>query len=301
VQEEKVMDLRLLTDWLDRQGWLESTANVLQPAVKGFFDRLGPARSGVKNFLHGTWLDHPLHPVMTDLPLGAWTVTLLLDAMDSLDGGRGRSGMARAADASVALGLVGAAGSAVTGLTDWSETDARPRRLGVAHAVLNTGATLLFAGSLLSRKSGRRASGRSLALAGYAAMIAAAWLGGDLVYHEQIGVDHSSGRELPDTFTPVLADADLPEGEPRRAMYKETPLLLVRDGSRVYCLAETCAHLGGPLSEGKLEEGTIVCPWHASRFDLATGEAVDGPTAFPQPCLETRMRKGQIEVRLSRS
>ena len=130
-------------------------------------------------------------------------------------------------------------------------------------------------------------------------MIAAAWLGGDLVYHEQIGVDHSSGRELPDTFTPVLADEDLPEGEPRRAMYKETPLLLVRDGSRVYCLAETCAHLGGPLSEGKLEEGTIVCPWHASRFDLATGEALDGPTAFPQPCLETRMRKGQIEVRLS--
>ena len=115
------MDLRLLTDWLDRQGWLESTANVLQPAVKGFFDRLGPARRGVKNFLHGTWLGHPLHPVMTDLPLGAWTVTLLLDAMDD---GRGRSGVARAADASVALGLVGAAGSAVTGLTDWSETDA---------------------------------------------------------------------------------------------------------------------------------------------------------------------------------
>ncbi|HKA36235.1 MAG TPA: Rieske (2Fe-2S) protein [Thermoanaerobaculia bacterium] len=292
------MDLRLVTDWLDRQRWLESTANIVQPAVKGFFDGLGPARRTVKNFLHGTWLDHPLHPVMTDLPLGAWTATLLLDAMDA---GRGRSGLARAADASLALGLLGAAGSAATGLTDWSETDARPRRLGVAHAVLNTSAALLFAGSLLSRRSGRRAAGRSLALAGYAAMIAAAWVGGDLVYHEQIGVDHSSGRELPETFAPVLADSDLREGEPRRAMYKETPLLLVREGSRVYCLAETCAHLGGPLSEGKLEGSTIVCPWHASRFDLATGEAIDGPTAFPQPCLETRLRKGQIEVRLSRS
>jgi nitrite reductase/ring-hydroxylating ferredoxin subunit len=84
-------------------------------------------------------------------------------------------------------------------------------------------------------------------------------------------------------------------------MYKETPLLLVREGSRVYCLAETCAHLGGPLSEGKLEGTTIVCPWHASRFDLATGEAIDGPTAFPQPCLQARRRNGQIEVRLARS
>jgi nitrite reductase/ring-hydroxylating ferredoxin subunit/uncharacterized membrane protein len=291
------MDLRPLADWLDRQSWLESTAAVLQPAIKGFFDGLGPARRGVKNFLHGTWLEHPFHPVMTDLPLGAWTATLLLDATD--DGGP-RSGVARAADASLALGLAGAAGAAVTGLTDWAETDARPRRLGVAHAVLNTCAALAFTGSLLSRKSGRRSAGRGLALAGYAAMIAAAWVGGELVYHEQIGVDHSSGRELPDTFTPVLADSDLPEGGPQRAMYKETPLLLVRQGSRVYCLAETCAHLGGPLSEGKLEGRTIVCPWHASRFDIATGEAIDGPTAFPQPCLETRVRKGQIEVRLAK-
>lgn len=291
------MDLRPLTDWLDRQGWLESTAAVLQPVIKGCFDGLGPARRGVKNFLHGTWLGHPLHPVMTDLPLGAWSVTILLDALED---GRDRSGIARAADASLALGLAGAAGAAATGLTDWAETDARPRRLGVAHAVLNSTAALLFTGSFLSRKSGSRSAGRGFALAGYAAMIAAAWVGGDLVYHEQIGVDHSSGRELPETFTAVLPDSDLSEGKPTRAHYKETPLLLVRKGSRVHCLAETCAHLGGPLSEGKLEGRTIICPWHASRFDLATGEAIDGPTAFPQPCLETRTRKGQIEVRLAK-
>ena len=292
------MDLRPLTDWLDKQKWLESTANVLQPAIRGFFDGLGPARRGVKNFLHGTWLEHPFHPVMTDVPLGAWTVTLLLDLMDD---DRPRSGVSRSSDASLALGLAGAVGAALTGLTDWADTDARPRRLGVAHAALNTGAVLLFTSSLLSRKAGRRSSGRGLAVAGYAAMIAAAWLGGDLVYHEQIGVDHSSGREMPEDWMPILAEDALKDGEPFRAHDKETPLLLVRKGSRVYCLAETCAHLGGPLSEGKLEGRTIVCPWHASRFDLATGEAIDGPTAFNQPCLETRKRDGQIEVRLRKS
>ncbi len=292
------MDLRGTTAWINEQGWLDATAELVQPVLKGFFDALGPARRGVKNFLHGAWLGHPLHPVLTDIPLGAWTATLLLDLMGDR---RGRSGVARAADASLALGLAGALGAAATGLADWSETDARPRRVGVAHAALNVGATLLFAGSLFSRSRGRRAAGRGLALAGYFATVTAAYLGGELVYHEQIGVDHSSGRELPEKFAAVLAESELPHGKLKRVRYKETPLLLVRRGTRVYALAETCAHQGGPLAEGKLEGNTVVCPWHASRFRLETGEVVDGPCAFPQPCLKTRIRDGQIEVRTARS
>ena len=291
------MDLRGLTSWLDRESWLDGAANLLQPAVKGIFDALGPARRDVKNFLHGTWLGHPLHPVMTDIPLGAWTATLLLDAIGDR---RGQSGVARAADASLALGLAGAVGSAVTGLTDWSETDARPRRAGMAHAALNVSATLLFAGSLLCRGRGSRAAGRGLAITGYLAALAAAYLGGELVYHEQIGVDHSSGRELPEKFTPVLDESELPEGKLKRVLYKKTPLLLVRRGGRLACLAETCAHLGGPLAEGKLEGDTVVCPWHASRFSLRSGEVIDGPSAFPQPCLQARTRDGKIEVRIAR-
>jgi nitrite reductase/ring-hydroxylating ferredoxin subunit len=44
----------------------------------------------------------------------------------------------------------------------------------------------------------------------------------------------------------------------------------------------------------------VVCPWHASRFSLRTGEVLDGPAAFPQPCLETRTRSGKIEVRVAK-
>jgi nitrite reductase/ring-hydroxylating ferredoxin subunit/uncharacterized membrane protein len=310
------MDLRWITAWVDEQGWLDTVADALQPAVKDAFTAPGgvrgtqrspakrslatitrPARRGVKNFLHGTWLGHPLHPVLTDIPLGAWTATLLLDALGDR---RGRSGVARAADASLALGLAGALGSAVTGLTDWSETDGRPRRVGMAHAALNAGATLLFGGSLLCRGRGHRGTGRGLAVTGYLAALAAAYLGGELVYHEQIGVDHSSGRELPEKFTPVLDESELPEGKLRRVLYKETPLLLVRRGGHIYSLAETCAHLGGPLAQGKLEGDTVVCPWHASRFSLGSGEVIDGPSAFPQPCLQARTRNGKIEVRTAR-
>jgi nitrite reductase/ring-hydroxylating ferredoxin subunit len=186
-------------------------------------------------------------------------------------------------------------------LTDWSDTDARPRRLGVAHAALNGGATLLFAGSLLCRASANRGVGRGLALAGYLAAVAAAYLGGELAYHEQIGMDHSAGCELPHEFTRVLAESDLLEGQLTRVHYNETPLLLVKRGDRLFAFVERCAHLGGPLAEGTLDGDTIVCPWHSSRFALESGAVIDGPSTFPQPCLDVRSHDGQIEVRAAQS
>jgi nitrite reductase/ring-hydroxylating ferredoxin subunit len=71
----------------------------------------------------------------------------------------------------------------------------------------------------------------------------------------------------------------------------------VRRGSRIFALAETCSHFSGPLSEGKLVGDSIVCPWHASTFALQDGRVLNGPAVHPQPCLEVRVEKGQIEVR----
>ena len=292
------MSLRDVYEAVGDQKWLEAVAEGVQPAVRAFFAGLGPAKRRVKNFLNGTWLGHPLHPVLTDIPIGAWSVTLLLDALDG-DGESGTAsrGLRRAADASLALGLAGTVASAASGLTDWTDIDARPRRVGAAHALLNSTATLLFAASWLARRQGRRPGGRRLAWTGFLVASAAAYLGGELVSHEQIGVDHSSGRALPEKFTAVLPASDLGENEPKRVLWKGTPILLVLRDGRVYALAETCAHLGGPLAEGKLRGDCIVCPWHGSTFDLATGTVVEGPSAFPQPRLEARVRSGNVEVR----
>jgi nitrite reductase/ring-hydroxylating ferredoxin subunit len=80
-------------------------------------------------------------------------------------------------------------------------------------------------------------------------------------------------------------------------MYQGTPILLVRRGQRLFAMAETCSHFSGPLSEGKLDGDSIVCPYHASRFALEDGRVLNGPAVHPQPCLEVRAREGQIEVR----
>jgi len=110
-------------------------------------------------------------------------------------------------------------------------------------------------------------------------------------------VDRTAGQAFPEEFTAVLPETSLPDAKLIRVMYQGTPILLVRRGDRLFAMAETCSHLSGPLSEGKLEGDTVVCPYHFSRFALLDGRVLDGPAVHPQPCLEVRIRNGQIEVR----
>ena len=279
---------------VDRQESLDRLSDQIQPLVRDAFKSAGPVGREVKNVLHGTWLGHPLHPVLTDVPLGAWTAALALDAMESISG---RRELGAGADAAIAVGLVGAAGAAVTGLTDWSETNGRARKVGMLHGLLNVGATALYTTSLILRRKKKRNAGMGFAMLGYAVSSASAYLGGHLVFGEQIGVNHAAAQEMPKEFVPVLADAELQEGEMKRVDARGVPVLLVRRQGDVCALAHTCSHLGGPLSEGKLEGDVVQCPWHGSRFNVKDGSVVDGPATFPQPCFEARVREGQIEVR----
>lgn len=278
---------------VEQQETLDRLSDQIQPLVRDAFKSAGPAGREVKNFLHGTWLGHPLHPALTDVPLGAWTAALALDAMESISG---RRELGAGADAAIAVGLVGAAGAAVTGLTDWSETSGRARKVGILHGLMNVGATALYTTSLVLRRRKKRGAGMGFAMLGYAVSSASAYLGGHLVFSEQIGVNHAAAQAMPKEFVPVLPDAELEEGEMKRVEAGGVPVLLVRLEGAVCALAHTCSHLGGPLSEGKLEGDVVQCPWHGSRFNVRDGSVVDGPATFPQPCFEARVREGQIEV-----
>ncbi|MBS1815253.1 MAG: Rieske 2Fe-2S domain-containing protein [Acidobacteria bacterium] len=273
---------------------LNPLEEALQKYVHAAYASAGEGGQALKNFLNGTWLGEPLHVVLTDVPIGAWTVALVFDGLDMMS--RKRE-FASAADASIGIGLIGAAGAAVTGITDWQDVDPPARRLGLIHGLLNVGAVSLFATSLVLRKKNARSSGRLFAALGYAAMTVAANLGGKLVYEHRVGVDRTKGQTFPEDFVAVMPESNLAEEKPTRAEHNGVPILLVRRGERIYALAETCSHFSGPLAEGKLEGYSIVCPWHGSRFALDTGEVLDGPAVHPQPCLQTRIQNGQIEVR----
>lgn len=257
-----------------------------------------PVAQAIRNVLNGTWLGEPLHVVLTDIPVGAWTAAMVFDFLDML---RNRREFAHAADVSIAIGLAGAAGAAVTGVTDWSDVDPPARRTGLIHALLNLSAAALFTTSLMLRKQRSRKGGRMASALGYAIMSYAAHLGGRMVYEYNVGVDRTAGEEFPEQFTAILPASELHEGKPTRAVHDSVPILLVRRGERVFALAETCSHFSGPLSEGKLVDDSIVCPYHSSRFALEDGRVLDGPAVHPQPCLEVRTRNGQIEVRQLRA
>ena len=271
----------------------------LQKAIdKALYANGNPGAQKARNFLNGTWLGEPLHVVLTDVPIGAWTVAMVFDALEMINS---RHEFALAADTSIAIGLAGAAGAAIAGVTDWSDVDPPARRLGLIHGLLNIGATTLFATSLILRKRKARSEGRGFAALGYALMSYSAHLGGKMVYEHRVGVDRTAGETFPENFTAVLPESKLPDNTPTRAMHQGMPILLVRRGERLFAMAETCSHFSGPLSEGKLDGDSIVCPYHASRFALEDGRVINGPAVHPQPCLEVRARNGEIEVRRPRS
>jgi nitrite reductase/ring-hydroxylating ferredoxin subunit/uncharacterized membrane protein len=272
---------------------IDRVAEPLSKAVREAYDAAGPAGQQAKNALHGVWLGHPLHPVFTDVPIGAWTTALALDAAAN-----GDPGMRRAATFAMGVGLAGAVGAAVTGLTDWSETDGHSRRAGLIHGLLNITATALFATAFAQRRMDSHGGGQICAWSGYAIALGAAYLGGDLVYGQRIGVTHADVGP-PKEFTPVIDSAALAENTMVCARAGNADVLLVRQRGRVYGLVHSCAHLGGPLSEGTLKHGSVVCPWHGSEFALEDGRVLNGPATHNQPCVFVRERDGRVEVKRS--
>jgi len=280
---------------IEGQQWLDVPSYKLEHGMTLGLTLLGDATEPVRNLLHGVWLGHPVHPVLTDVPIGAWTVALAMDVVDAV---RPRAaGFRTGAQLSIGVGLLGAAGAALTGLTDWQYTHDNARRVGLAHGVLNLVGTGLYATSWWQRRRGRVGHARAVSGLGYAAVTSSAYLGGSLVSRHRIGVDHADRQLEPRQFVAALAAAELIEGEPRRVDADGVAVVLVRSHGQVHALGEHCAHLGGPLSEGWIYRDSLVCPWHGSRFDLASGRNVSGPATIAVPCFQTRVRDGYIEVR----
>jgi len=250
----------------------------------------------VRDVLHGVPGGHPLHPVLVQVPIGAWTSAAILDLLP---------GARRAAGVLVATGIAAAAPAAAAGLVDWSATHHQQRRVGVVHATSNLVAVSLYSASLLARLRGRRMRGRILAYLGFGAVSVGGVLGGHLAYRQATGANHAEHvpHVVPAGWHDVGSVNDLVDGKPTRLQLGSLPLVAVRDTATVHVLYGRCAHLSGPLYEGEVgeEDGSacLTCPWHGSVFRLRDGEVVHGPATSPQPSFETRLDDGgRLLVRL---
>jgi len=268
---------------------LDQPAGVIAEKIRAIL----PSGGGIKDVLSGTFMGHALHPLMTDLPIGAWTSATMLD----LVGGKASR---PAAQKLVGIGLAAAAPTAWTGWSDWADSEPGNdpvRRLGIVHAAANGTAALLYGLSLAARRRGAHTTGVMFGLAGAGAMGAGGWLGGDLAFARGVGVNQTVFDDEPGDWTAVLDASMLIDDRPASAIAGDLPLVIVRRNGTIHALADRCAHRGGSLAEGELDGDCITCPLHGTRFRLDDGSVERGPSAYPQPVYEARVHDGRVEVR----
>jgi nitrite reductase/ring-hydroxylating ferredoxin subunit/uncharacterized membrane protein len=281
--------VRWLVRVMDAQdGWVKP----LGTWAHDLLNRLFGSMPGVRDFLDGRWLGHPLHAVLTDAPIGILFLVIVLDLL----------GQPVAADITLIVGILAMLAAALAGFADYSDTDGTARDRATLHATLMLSATVLYLLSLALRL-GAEADGSTRTAAIVASVIAflvltaGAYVGGDVVYVFGNMVSRHAFRGAGTKWLamePAETDADgsIPEGRPIKAKLGINSLVLVREGDRILALHETCAHAGGPLASGKLVDGQIECPWHFSRYRMSDGHVTRGPSVYDQPAYEVRAKEG---------
>lgn len=274
---------RLLLRILRAQyGWARPFGDFNVRWLQALFRPIRP----IKDFLHGKWLGHSVHAMLTDLPVGVLSLTVLFDLLN----------LREAADISMVVGVLGMVAAAAAGLADYSDTDDDARAAGTVHGTLMVIALVGYLVSLWLRLANPAAADRTVEIAtqliAYGFMLAGAYVGGELVYTLGNMVNRHAWRFGTKSDWIRLDVTEIPENKPTAAKAGTQQLVVVRTGDTVYALHAQCAHAGGPLPSGKIVDGCIECPWHYSRYDLATGKRTQGPTTFDQPRYDVRAADG---------
>lgn len=283
------MIARWLVRAMDAQdGWVKP----LGTWAHGLLNRAFGAMPGVRDFLDGRWLGHPLHAVLTDAPIGILFLVIVLDIV----------GQPIAADITLGVGILTLLAAALAGFADYSDTDGTARDRATLHATLMLTATIVYLVSLAIRlgagpDGASRSSAVILSVVAFLVLTAGAYVGGDVVYVFGNMVSRHAFRGAGTKWIqmePAETDADgsIPEGRPVKAKLGINSLVLIREGDRIMALHETCAHAGGPLASGKYVDGQIECPWHFSRYRIADGHVTRGPSVYDQPAYEVRPKEG---------
>ena len=265
--------------------WAKPFGDWMHGIVAAIFGRMIP----IRDLLSGTWLGHPLHALLTDVPIGALTLTIVLDLL----------GYNAAADVALVLGVLAMGGAAVAGFSDYSTTDGRARVRATVHSTLMILSLVVYLVSIAIRASGpsSRTLPIALSIVGYLILAGGAFVGGDVAYLLGNMVDRHAWRSQGTKWQPLTV-GELPEATLVKGMLGIEPLVLVRTGDTINALHDTCAHANGPLSEGVLANGCVECPFHGSRFDMKTGRSRRGPSVYDQPAYEVRaVATGGYEAR----
>jgi nitrite reductase/ring-hydroxylating ferredoxin subunit/uncharacterized membrane protein len=253
---------------------------------------------------------HPLHAMLIPFPIAFLLGGLLADVGGLL---LQNNDLHVVAWYLLAGGLAAGVLAAIPGVIDYLYTvppASSARTRATRHMLVNTAALLVFAAAWWLRGGpGVVPEMVLLVLMGFGAALLTmgGWMGGTLVYRNQIGVDHryagagkwSERTVAADARLAVVADADELEVDQMK---------LIRAGQRRYVLARTeegyvafddrCSHKGGSLAGGTMTCGTVTCPWHGSQFNVHTGAKAAGPAETGIRTYPTEVRDGKVLLSL---
>lgn len=280
----------------------------------------------IKETLQGKPFRHPLHPALVHFPIGLFVLSFLLDLGSYLvsEG----PGLVLGSFYAIALGIIMALLAAVPGLIDYSDirSDHPGKKTATYHMILNLVVVAVFALNLGLRYSDLSAPQTPalpllLSLIGLGLLGVSGYLGGKLVFDEGIGVGRhrrsttvpretlrvssstaTDKKELSNvTFVSVAETGMLDEQDSLRIDLDGHVIALVKLEGEVFAFQDFCTHRFGPLSEGKLQEGQVQCPWHRSCFDVRTGQVTHGPAKIDLKTYPVQIEDGKVRVGIPRN
>jgi len=254
---------------------------------------------------------HPIHPMLIPFPLAFFTGTLLFDVLAMLsDSVVLRSGFSVTAYYMSIAGMIGAVAAAVAGFIDYLYTvppESSAKGRATKHGLLNTTTLILFFIAWLLKRGDNSSYYliTGLELVGFVIMCYSGWLGGTLVYRNQIGVDpryafagkwkeeriHTSDKEI------EVANADeLKLNQMKLLHINGKRIVLAKTENNYVAFEDRCSHKGGSLAGGAMICGTVQCPWHGSQFDCTTGEVKAGPAKEKIATYSVNERGGKVYI-----
>jgi uncharacterized membrane protein/nitrite reductase/ring-hydroxylating ferredoxin subunit len=232
---------------------------------------------------------HPLHPLLIAFPVAFFTGTLVCDVAGLLNRQEFLWQMGRYLELA---GIVSGAAAAIPGVIDFIYTvppQSSAKSRAAKHGSLNAAMLILFAIAAIIRKSTASMPVAALEAAGFILLLIAGWMGGVLVYRNQIAVNPryaGAGKWKEVYLKPasrpldVAASDELKIDQMKLLHIGDKRIVLARNEQGYTAFDDRCSHRGGSLAGGAMICGTVQCPWHGSQFRVTDGQVKAGPARY---------------------
>ena len=253
---------------------------------------------------------HPIHPVLITFPVAFFTGTLVFDVIALL---YNKHEFWRLGWYLNIAGIVSALLAAISGIIDYLFTvppSSSAKKRATWHGCINITMVLLFTCSLyMKHRVVLPLPIIVTEIAGFILLLIAGYMGGTMVYRNQIGVynryaDKGIWKErysenLNGRIEAALID-ELKTDQMKLIHAGNKRIVLGKSENGYVAFDDRCTHKGGSLAGGVMMCNTVQCPWHGSQFDVETGMPVAGPATTKISTYEVIEENGKLYIEMKK-